>query len=248
MATVSALIDASLADSDLIVAFSTPTLQAALQRVKQLPVVFNYVADPFAAGACTSDSAHAANITGIYLIGAYEQMVPLIRRYMPNAKTLGSVYVPAEVNMVSQKVLLEKAARANGFELKTVAANTSAEIADATLALIGSHIDAICQIPGNLTAAAFPNIAQAAQRARMPIFAFQSSQSDGAVLTLARDYYDSGREAAKQAVRVMRGEPIASIPMMGLSNIKTIVNKKAAARSGLTTPPDIAAKAQKVIE
>jgi putative ABC transport system substrate-binding protein len=132
--------------------------------------------------------------------------------------------------------------------LKTVAANTSAEIADATLALIASGIDAICQIPGNLTAAAFPNIAQAAQRSRIPIFAFQSSQADSSVLTLARDYYDSGHEAAKQAARVMRGEPIASIPMMGLANIKVIVNRKAAARTGLATPSDIASKAQKVIE
>ena len=52
-------------------------------------------------------------------------------------------------------------------------------------------MDAICQIPGNLTVAAFPNIAQVARRGRVPVFAFQSSQSTTAVLTIARDYYVS---------------------------------------------------------
>jgi putative ABC transport system substrate-binding protein len=121
-------------------------------------------------------------------------------------------------------------------------------VADATLALIASGIDVICQIPGNLTAAAFPNIAQVAQRARVPIFSFQSSQADGSVLALARDYYDSGREAAKMAARVMRGETTSSIPLMGIAHIKVIVNRKAAKAAGLTTPPDVLAKADKVID
>ena len=61
MATVSGLVDAAVGDdADLLITFSTPTLQAALQRAKRLPVVFNYVADPIAAGAGTSDTAHAA--------------------------------------------------------------------------------------------------------------------------------------------------------------------------------------------
>jgi putative ABC transport system substrate-binding protein len=99
-----------------------------------------------------------------------------------------------------------------------------------------------------LTAAAFPNIAQVARRARMPVFAFQSSQSDSAVLTLARDYYDSGREAGKMVGRVMRGESPGSIPLLPLANIKTIVNTRAARETGLTVPPDILASANKVIE
>ena len=65
MATVSALIDGSQADSDLLITFSTPTLQSALQRVKRIPVVFNYVANPFVAGAGKTDNEHAPNVTGV---------------------------------------------------------------------------------------------------------------------------------------------------------------------------------------
>jgi putative ABC transport system substrate-binding protein len=247
MPTVTALVDAAVGDSDMIIAFSTPTLQAALQRAKRLPVVFNYVADPFAAGAGTSDTVHTPNVTGVYLVGAYAQMVPMLRTYMPRARVLGSVYVPAEVNMVSQKAALEAALKGTGIELRTIAANTAAEVADATLALLAAHVDAICQLPGNLTAAAFPSIAEPARRARVPIFAFQSSQSQNSVLTLARDYYDSGREAALIAARVMRGESATRIPFLGISSIKVIVNHTAARNAGLTTPPAIAAKADQVI-
>ena len=248
MATVSALVDAALADSDLLITFSTPTLQSALQRVKRLPIVFNYVADPFVAGAGKSDQEHAPNVTGVYLLGAYDQMVPMIRSYLPKARVLGTVYTPAEVNMVFQKDLLEKAARAHGFEIRAVAANSTSEVADAALSLVSSHVDAICQIPGNLTVAAFPNIAQVAKRARVPVFAFQSSQATSAVLTLARDYYESGRLAAGYAARVMRGESPAAIPFTSVKSTHVIVNQAAARAAGLTSPPAVLAKANKVID
>ena len=47
-------------------------------------------------------------MTGIYLLGAYDQMLPMIRAYMPKARVLGTVYVPAEVNMVYQQDLLRR--------------------------------------------------------------------------------------------------------------------------------------------
>jgi ABC-type uncharacterized transport system substrate-binding protein len=54
-----------------------------------------------------------------------------------------------------------------------------------------------------LTASAFPSIAQAARRTKLPIFAFQSSQArSGAAVVLARDYKDGGREAGLMATAV----------------------------------------------
>ena len=68
MATVSALIDAALSEhADLIVTFSTPTLQAALQRARSVPIVFTYVSSAVAAGAGASDTDHLANVTGVYM-------------------------------------------------------------------------------------------------------------------------------------------------------------------------------------
>lgn len=248
MATVSSLVDASVGESDLLVTFSTPTLQAALQRARRLPIVFNYVADAVAAGAGTSDTAHLPNVTGVYLIAAYNPMMQMIREYLPHARVLGTVYVPAEVNMLAQLPIMEKAVRAAGMELKTVAANSPTEVGDAALALAAAHVDAICQMPGNLTAAAFPSIAQVSQRARLPVFAFQTSQiQGGAVAGVTRDYYDSGREAARLAARVMRGESPAGMPFIGFAKTKLIVNVGAARSLGLTSPAQVVSKADSVL-
>ena len=115
-------------------------------------------------------------------------------------------------------------------------------------ALMSRNIDALCQIPGNLTAGAFGGIAQAARKAKLPVFAFQKVQArEGAAITLARDYYDAGREAAFLAARIMRGEKPASIPFQSLNKTKLIINLEAARTSGLSVPSSLLSKADEVI-
>jgi ABC-type uncharacterized transport system substrate-binding protein len=248
MATVSTLVDAALGErADLLVTFSTPTLQAALQRARHVPIVFTYVSSPQAAGA-GEDTKHLPNVTGVYMAPAYDDMIALIRRVMPSVKSLGTLFVPAEVNSVFNRNLLEAACRKAGLTLIDVPANTSSDVPDASLALAARRPDAICQIPGNLTAAAFPTVQQAAARSRLPIFAFQSSQAHGgAVVTVARDYADAGRQSAGLAVRVMRGERPADIPFQAVGKTRLVVNPSAARRIGLTLPPDLVAKADEVV-
>jgi len=249
MATVSSLIDAALSDgTDMLVTFSTPTLQAAMQKSRDVPIVFNYVANAFAAGAGTTDTDHVPNVTGVYMIGAYDLMLQHIRQVLPKARVLGTVFVPAEVNMVSQREVLLKAAKKAGFEIKTMAANSTSEVSDAALALVSSRIDAFCQIAGNLTASAFPSIAQVANQARLPVFVFQTSQArGGALLAVARDYHDSGHEAARMAARVMRGEHPSAIPFVAFAKTRLVVNLDAARRLGIVVPADLVSKADEVV-
>ena len=249
MSTLPGLVDAALADgTDLLITFSTPALQTALQRAKHLPIVFTQVADPVVAGAGTSDTQHLPNVSGVYLISAYDQTMPLIKEFLPRVRTLGTVYVPAEVNMVMQMEVMKKAAAAAGLEVKAVAANSSTEVGEAAMALAASHVDAICQVPGNLTALAFPSMVQAAQRARLPMFVFQTSQIvAGAVGGLTRDYHENGRASGLIAARVMRGENPATIPFQGVSKTKLVLNQAAAGRLGMTIPPAVLKRADQVI-
>ena len=122
------------------------------------------------------------------------------------------------------------------------------EVGDAALALASAHVDAICQLPGNLTASAFPSIARVSQQAKIPVFTFQSSQvRAGAVAAVSRDYYESGREAGHVAARVMRGENPAGMPFIGFSKTKLVVNVGAAKAIGLTSPARIVGKADEVV-
>jgi ABC-type uncharacterized transport system substrate-binding protein len=115
MATMNCLIDAALIEgADLLITFSTPTLQAAVQRAPGVPIVFNYIASAVWAGAGRSDDDHLPNVTGVHLAAAYDEMIALVRECLPGARTLGTLFVPSEVNTVYHRERREEAARAAG--------------------------------------------------------------------------------------------------------------------------------------
>jgi ABC-type uncharacterized transport system substrate-binding protein len=249
MATVSALIDAAVTGgADLLITFSTPTLQAALRRAQNVPVVYNYVANGIKAGAGKSNIDHAPNVTGVSLLPANDEALALVRTYFPAIRKLGTLYCPAETNMVAYKISLDAAAKRAGFEVVYVPAETATDVPDAAAALMSRDIDAVLQIPGNLTASAFGSISEAARRAHMPVFAFQKSQAiGGAMVVVARDYQDSGRLAAHLAARIMRGEDPKRIPLEDFGGTNLIVNVDAARALDITLPPALVRSAKEVI-
>jgi ABC-type uncharacterized transport system substrate-binding protein len=249
MATVSALIDASISGgADMLITFSTPTLQAALRRAQNLPVVYNYVASGLKAGAGKSNTDHAPNVTGVSLLPANDQAFAIMKAHFPSIRKVGTLYCPAETNMVFAKADLDAAAKRNGFEAVYVAADPATDVPDAGAALMSRDIDAVLQLPGNLTATAAGTIGESARRARKPFFAFQKSQAQaGALVVVARDYHDSGRHAAHLAARVMRGENPKDIPLEDFSKTKLIVNHDAARALGITLDPALVKSAKEQI-
>jgi ABC-type uncharacterized transport system substrate-binding protein len=249
MATVSALIDSAVTGgADLLITFSTPTLQAALRRAQNVPVVYNYVSSGLKAGAGKSNSDHAPNVTGVSLLPANAEALALLRTHFPSIHKIGTLYCPAETNMVNAKISLDDAAKRAGFEVVYVPAETATDVPDASAALMSRDIDAVLQIPGNLTASAFGSIGEAARRAHVPVFAFQKSQAiGGAMVVVARDYKDSGRHAAHLAARIMRGENPKNIPLEDFGKTSLIVNLQAARALNITLPPALVRSAQDVI-
>lgn len=176
-------------------------------------------------------------------------MMALFKQLMPGAKKAGTLFVPSEANSVMHNKIPGEEAAKFGVKLVSLPANNPTEVPDAALALAATDIDAIIQIPGNLTAVSFSSIAKAANQSRLPVFAFQTVQSDeGASVVLARDYYDFGKEAALLAARVMRGENPKDIPFMGLDETKLILNLKAAKVSNLKIPEELIKEAYTVIK
>ena len=250
MTVLNSLVDAAVTErADLLMTMSTPTLQIAIKRAAGRPIVFTLVASAVAAGAGRTNEDHMPGVTGVVTTSAYQELITILRETMPSARRLGTLFVPAETNSVYNMEQTTEAARKAGLEMIAVPANTSAEVQDAALSLMSRHIDAVCQIAGNLTASSFPSIVQAAGKANLPIFGFQSSQAQGgACVVVARDYYDGGREAAHMAARVMRGEDPASMPFTPLKTTRLIVNLKAASACGLIIPASVIQKAARLIQ
>lgn len=249
MATLAGLADAAVADqADLVVTASTPTLQTAIKRIHDTPIVFTFLANPIAAGAGKSDTDHLPNVTGAYGGGDVVSMVALIQQIMPHAKRVGTIYVPTEVNSVYNYEQFLEAAKPAKYEVIALGVSTPGEIPDAAIALCEKRLDLVCLTTSNLASASFPSIVQATRRAQVPVFAFLSSLADqGAAVVLARDYYDMGHTAGKLAARVMRGADPGQLPFEPARVSRRLFNVPAARECGLTIPPELLKQADKVI-
>lgn len=250
MATLGSLFDsARTAGTDLYVVYSTPTLQVGLQKVRDTPLLFTVVADPFLVGAGKSDTEHLPHVTGVYTQGAYRELVDVLRTHFPRIKRVGTLFCPAEVNSVANKDMFLKEATRGGLTVETVPANQAGELPDAALSLCSRQLDAVVQVVDNLSVTGFPTIAHAAAQARLPVFScISDSVRQGAVLAVARDYYDAGRETAVKAARVMRGESPARIPFSPPATSQIVVNLKNAQKLGLDIPPALRRIAQPVTD
>ena len=250
MSTLTSMVDTAVTQgADLLMTMSTPTLQAALQRGRNRPIVFTLVASAVAAGAGKTNEDHLPNVTGVVTTSAYEELILILKQCMPSAKRVGTLFVPSETNSVYNFEKTAEAAKKAGLELIPVPVNGSSEVSDAALSLVSRKLDAICQIAGNLTASSFPSIAEVARRSKIPVFAFQTNQAEqGAVIVVARDYYDGGRESALLAARVMRGENPAAIPFQPLKTTRLLINIKAARACGLKIPSDLLSRAARLIQ
>lgn len=250
MASLTGLVDAALSDQpDLLLTVSTQAVQAAVQRTRDVPVVFTMVANPVAAGLGKSDADHLPAITGAYGVADAEGMMPLIRQLLPQARKLGTLYSPTEVNSVFNFEVLSRAVEKAGYKLASSGVNTSSEVPDAAQALCDQGIDAICLTNSNLVSASFPGVIQAARRAKLPVFAFLGSVSEGgAVVVLARDYFEMGKDSGAIAARVMRGESPRGISWQASTRNRLLINLPAARECGLTIPESMLKSANRIIE
>ncbi len=249
MTSLNALFDAAASDgTDLYLSLSTPALQTAVRKVDKQPVIFTFVTDPMAAGAAESFEKHRANFTGISTLAPAEDMMELLRAYFPTWKRIGTLYCPAEINSVVNMKHLTDIAAKYGITVETVAADTSADVQNAARSLASKNIDAFIQISDNLSAAGFIAIAQAAKARHLPIFAFQSPlTSQGAALAMSMDYHQAGLDAAALAVRVMRGDNPATIPIALPSKKVLYLNLSNAKEAGITFPKALLDRADKVL-
>jgi ABC-type uncharacterized transport system substrate-binding protein len=248
LATLPSLVDAAMdSKAAVIVTLQDATLEVAMQRVKSTPIVFNLLADPFEAGAGTSDSNHLPNVTGVYSPGFGDpqqvRRVELIQRIVPKARRVGILFSSEEKLSVTFKDRMSKALELAGMQAVAVPVGNIGEVGDATRSLCGQKVDAI-ELFGNVAHAGFASLIKAAKECKVPVFSpapFEVMQ--GAVASFFPDFQEGGIEAGKMIARVLRGENPASIPFYRLTITKLMVNPAA----GIALPPDVIKQADTVV-
>jgi ABC-type uncharacterized transport system substrate-binding protein len=248
LGTLPNLIDqARDAKAKVIVALQDATLQVAVQRVKDTPVVFHLLSDPFAMGAGTTDSNHLANFTGVYAPGfgdpEQERRVDLIRRTVPKVKKIGILFSPDEALSVTLKDKMTAAAKRAGLQVAEQAIASVNDAAQAAQAIVGQKVDAI-EIYGNAAHSAFESIIQVTKEKKVPVFSSSPFEvMKGAIASFYPDFQEGGVEAGKMVGRILKGESPAGIPFFQLKTTKLLVNPN----TGVPVPSSVTSQANRVV-
>ncbi|MPV58769.1 ABC transporter substrate-binding protein [Burkholderia sp. HI2761] len=233
---------------DVIVAIATPAAQSVVAATKSVPVVYSGVTDPVAAQLVKGWGPSGTNVTGVSDKLPLDRQVALIKRVVPNAKTVGMVYNPGEANSVVVVKALKELLAKQGMTLKEAAAPRTVDIGPAAKSLIGK-VDVIYTNTDNNVVSAYEALVKVANEAKIPLVAGDTdSVKRGGIAALGINYGDLGRQTGKVVARILKGEKPGAIASETSSNLELFVNTGAAAKQGVTLAPDLVKDAKTVIK
>jgi putative ABC transport system substrate-binding protein len=219
---------------NILVAISTPSAQALVSaaRNRDIPVVFAAVTDPVNAGIVKDLKKPGGFVTGVSDFPPLEKQVMLIKKMLPQAKVIGVIYNPGEINSTKQFKLFEVLAKKEGLEVLSVTAIKTSDVHSAALSLI-KKIDAFYVPLDNTVLSAMDTLIKLQFDFQKPIFTSETdSVSQGALATAGAHLFDIGKSAGKMIARILQGENPGNIAveMAQVSNLtvnmKTLNNLK----------------------
>jgi putative ABC transport system substrate-binding protein len=233
---------------DLVLAIATPTAQAAVQTITDIPVLFTAVTEPEEAGLVASWEKPGSNVTGTSDLNPVKEQLELIQEILPDAKSVGIIYSSGEVNSDVQVQLAKEAAKTLGLTIKEATVTNSSEVAQATVSL--GDVDAIYIPTDNRVTEGLEAVIQYSESNQIPLFGAENGQVErGAIATYGISYTDLGYQTGQMAIRILEdGENPADMPVETLDTIEFILNPAAAKRMGVTLSEDLLAKADRLID
>lgn len=232
----------------MIVSFSTPCLQAALHATREIPIIFSSVANPYLAGAGKSAEDHLSNVSGVSSKGPIKQSLAFLQEIMPEARRVGTLWTPSEINSEFYLELVKKGASELGLEIVAVPIANKSEVLLSAQVLINKKIDAIYQISDNTINASFEAIGRMAEENAIPLFGgFVLSTHLGACAALGWDFFDMGYKTAQIAIRVKNDESPGDIQIQYMSKVKLYLNLNAAKKQGIEFSEDVLKRADEII-
>lgn len=214
-------------NSDIIVAISTPSAQAAANNIKEKPIFFSAITNPETAGIL------AENVTGVSDRSPVKKQVQLIKRLLPQAEKIGIVYNTSEQNSFYLTEEFRKAAEAQGYQLVIKGITNINEMASALDVLL-PQIDVLYTSIDNTIASTYPLIIDKADKAGKPIIgATKSYAEQGALAVEGISDYQVGYQTGEMIVRYLEGEKIENMKFESVEKSELHINKKTAEKFGI---------------
>ena len=238
---------------DLIVVAATPSALAAKKATTTIPIVMASGGDPVGAGLVASLARPGGNVTGLSsLTELNTKRLEILKDTIPKLARVGLLVPPSGVGLTAPFQVKEVRATAVGLKLKLEEIETQLDakgLESAFQTAKQKQVKAIMTTTGGRFFAERKRIVELAGKYRLPAMYFQKEFVDeGGLMSYGADYDDLYRHAAVYVDKILKGAKPADLPVQQPTKFEFIINLKAAKLIGLTIPPNVLVRADRVVK
>ena len=236
---------------ELIVTAGPLPTRAAKEATSTIPIVMANDPDPVGNGFVASLARPGGNVTGLSNLapeigGKQLELLKEIHPKLSRVAVLGTSTQPGTAQRLRE---LEAAAAAFGVKLQYLDVQSSKDIASAFRAANKEGADAVLiMVAGVVAGANRTQIVELALRNRLPvIFQSRGSVEAGGLMSYGVRISDLDRRAAIYVDKILKGAKPSELPVEQPTKFEMVINLKTAKQIGLTIPPNVLTRADRVI-
>ena len=232
----------------IVTAGETPT-RAAKQAISTIPIIMTTVGDPVVLGFAASLARPGGNITGLSTVSPdlAGKRLELLKETIPKLSRVAVFSDPRSATTELKET--EAEARLLTVQIISLQVQSLDELENAFRSSTKSRADAIVIGTGGFFNTHQKRIVELAAKHRLPgMYIEQEFVLAGGLMTYATSIPELYRRAATYVDKILKGAKPADLPVEQPKKFELIINLKAAKQIGLTIPPNVLARADKVIQ
>ncbi len=237
----------------IVAAGGAGLIRAAKNATKTIPIVMvGLGSDPVEAGLVESLARPGGNVTGVTLLTGElgGKRLELLKEAVPKVARVAVLYNPAVLsNVLELKEVLPIAARALGLTVRSWEVRDADGFERVFAALNKERPDGLYVLQGPLMNANQKQIVGFALKSRLPsVYTSRVAVDAGGLMSYGADLADRNRRVAYYVDKILKGAKPADLPVEQPMKFELVINLKAAKQIGVTIPPNVLARADKVIK
>jgi putative ABC transport system substrate-binding protein len=232
---------------DIILATSDPSVRAAKKATQTIPIVFVNTGDPVADGFVVSLAAPGGNATGLTLLfpELSSKRLELFKEAFPKVSRLAVLFGSRSSSMMTEQT---NAARLLKMQLVPLPMATPDDVGSAFEIAKKDRAQGLIINPSPQTTTVRERIIEFAAKNQLPAMYPRSEDVNaGGLMSYGPDAVEQYRRAATYVDKILRGAKPADLPVEQPMKFELVINLKTAKQIGLTIPPNVLARADKVI-
>jgi putative ABC transport system substrate-binding protein len=236
---------------DVILTQSFPAALAAKQATTTIPIVVVGAGDPVATGLVASFARPGGNITGVSALETElsGKRLELLKEAFPKLAHVAVLWNAADLGMTLKFGELERAAHALRVAVQASAVREPKDFDLVFSEMIRKRPDALFVITDPLTQLNRKQLLELATKSRLPAMYENSSYvDDGGLMAYGPSQAENMQQALHQVDKILRGTKASELPIEQPTKFEFIINLKTAKQIGLTIPPNVLLRADKVIQ